>query len=207
VDWAAVAVPGWTLPQVAAVRAVDWTAVVPGCQTPRTLVRMFLSVAGMAAPAGAAARAATWSGTVGSTADDELGYLRDERGRGDLLDLGGELECVISTTTTASTNIQLQYTGGLNLVSGHNYRFTFDAYATADRALDTSIWENGHDLDNTASPGPPTSTLALPDHDKAAIHRGLHDAADEHRRGGSPSSLDGDAATVYIDDVALNELP
>jgi hypothetical protein len=92
---------------------------------------------------------------------------------------GGELECVISTTTTASTNIQLQYTGGLNLVSGHNYRFTFDAYATADRALDTSIWENGHDLDNN---GFAWSTYQYSWHSLTTTKQPF-DAADEHRRG------------------------
>ena len=120
---------------------------------------------------------------------------------------GGELECVISTTTTASTNIQLQYTGGLNLVSGHNYRFTFDAYATADRALDTSIWENGHDLDNN---GFAWSTYQYSWHSLTTTKQPF--TVDftmplTNTDAGIAFFLDGDAATVYIDDVALNELP
>ncbi|KKL13455.1 hypothetical protein LCGC14_2525560, partial [marine sediment metagenome] len=39
---------------------------------------------------------------------------------------------------------------GFPLIKYKDYRLTFDAYADADRPIDTSIWENGHDVDGDA---------------------------------------------------------
>jgi hypothetical protein len=50
------------------------------------------------------------------------------------------------------TDTQVKYMGGLNCVQGKHYRLTFDAWADAPRTLDTSIWENGHDLDQNGFP-------------------------------------------------------
>jgi len=52
----------------------------------------------------------------------------------------------IGTDGYGAPDIQVSQ-GGLDLIKDRDYQLTFDAWADADRLLDTSIWENGHDVD------------------------------------------------------------
>jgi hypothetical protein len=118
---------------------------------------------------------------------------------------GGVLTCNISARTALSTNIQLKYVGGLDLVSGHTYRLSFDGWADANRSLDTSIWENGHDLDEN---GFAWSTYKYSTH--ALTTSTQHFTVDftmpfTNSDAGIAFFLDGDSAAVHVDNVALRE--
>jgi hypothetical protein len=60
---------------------------------------------------------------------------------------GGELNVTVSAVGVAATDVQVKYMGGLPLTVGKTYRLSFDARADSARTMDTSVWENGHDLD------------------------------------------------------------
>ena len=65
----------------------------------------------------------------------------------------GELHVTIANGGTIPADIQVSQGAGISpvlvCVAGRNYRLQFDARADVDRTLTTSIWENGHDVDNS----------------------------------------------------------
>ncbi len=58
-------------------------------------------------------------------------------------------QAVVDVTARASdySGVQLQYVGGLPLVAGRTYQLRFKARADAPVTVMSSVWENGHDLD------------------------------------------------------------
>jgi hypothetical protein len=81
-----------------------------------------------------------WSGTAQDPAN--VTYAADS----------GEAVIDVHPLGVDSTGIQFAYTTGLSLHQAKQYRLTFRARATPDRAIRVSIWENGHDLDHNGFP-------------------------------------------------------
>lgn len=119
---------------------------------------------------------------------------------------GGELHANISNGGTSIFGVELEYTGGLDLVAGRRYRLSFAARADAARTIEAWVDEGrDRDGDNTGTiyiQPPPTFTLGT----TPQTFSKEFTMPETNRAAGIFFILGGSTADVYLDDVTVTEV-
>ena len=119
----------------------------------------------------------------------------------------GILTIVVPTIGTYSSDVQVSSLSSLYCVQGKNYRLSFEAWADEARSLETTINENGHDLDNNGFPSSPHKWQAHAITTSKATYTMEFAMPVTNTDAGLLFMAGQSTVTLYIDNVSFTEIP